>query len=152
MGAIFIWIASEIFVMHTIGKGLVICVLSLGVTAFAVAADEPPTADAGKPADSYLETAKGFKERADKGDVEAMYLLGELLIQHGPEPGQAEAKTLKEWRPIGNRFTAMQWIQRAADGGQPKARAMLCSLGNDPLAPAGRRQAASKYCEPSTAK
>ncbi len=95
---------------------------------------------------AQLETAKGYRTRAEQGDAEAMYLLGELLLQHGPEPGRTDAATVEQWRPVGNRYSAMQWIVKAADAGQPKAREILCTASKDPRAPAGRRESGAKYC------
>lgn len=120
--------------MHNIKKTLLAGIMSCCAIAFAA---EP---------DSHLETAKSYRARADQGDAEAMYLLAELLLQHGPEPGRADAATIEAWRPVGNRYTANQWIVKAADAGQPKAREILCATSKDPLAPASRREAGTKYC------
>ena len=124
---------------------------------------------------ALIEQGIALKAKADGGDADAMMALAELLIKHAPEPkrpyticdgkfvnplikrqstgencktvvDEENQKLIEQWKPVGNRFSAMQWITKAAEAGNRQAIAIKCGPKNDPLAPASMREEAEQWC------
>ena len=125
---------------------------------------------------ALVEQGMALKAKAENGDADAMMALAELLIRNAPEPkrpyticdGQLVNPLIKTdtsgkdcrtvvdkknqqlmelWKPVGTRFTASQWITKAAEAGNRRAISIKCGSRNDPLAPAAMREEAGRWCK-----
>ena len=126
--------------------------------------------------EELVEQGKILREKAESGDADAMMALAELLITKAPQPkrpiticdgkvmnplirtnkqgancetkvDEENQKLMKLWEPVGNKFMAAQWIDKAAEAGNRKAIAMKCAPKNDNLAPASMREEAELWCK-----
>jgi hypothetical protein len=105
-----------------------------------------PTESAG------LAAARLMKARADTGDAEAMYILGYLAISFGPRPFAKENAETPAWKSLLGGTTGMDWMEKSAEAGYPRAIAGICSVGEDKLAPAALREAKAAQCAELRAK
>jgi hypothetical protein len=146
---------------------LVLLLISFGLGAIPARGSDGPTP---------LEQGRALRAKADAGDPKAMFDLALLLMNHAPQPktpmkfcdgkpvnplikpkpgancvtvqDKANVAQLKEWESVGTKFNVAQWLERAAAKGEPRARKILCDVGNDADAPASMRESASQWCEP----
>ena len=125
---------------------------------------------------SLIEKGLALKAMAERDDANAMMQLAELLIKNAPEPkrpykicdgklvnpliktdirgkgcktvhDKENQRLVELWKPVGNKFTASQWITRAAQAGNRKAISLKCALKDDLRAPASTREEAELWCK-----
>jgi hypothetical protein len=81
-----------------------------------------------------------------------MYVLGFLAIQFGPRPLEAQGADAPAWKKLLGDSTALEWLEKSAQAGYPRAIESVCRMGEDRLAPAAMRDAKAAQCAELRAK